>query len=711
MTVDELRTVLRDPIETARRGFSVVSEIARLFAGDPESQDVQELILRALEHRDRLNGGRQVLVSLARERGLFPYLREEELSLADQIAYEFHRPPGLGDRGIVFHGPQARVYWDLMNGRSVILSAPTSFGKSLIIDAIVLSRKYRNILIVAPTIALMDETRRRLGELNSGYKLITHVSQNPSEFNLYIMTQERAIEHPRLDQIDFFVIDEFYKLAPSRGEDERADILNQLFYKLATAGKQFYMLGPSIQSIPPEVTSRFECKFLYEPYHTVVSELHRVGPSRDEIEKVIEILSQIDGPSIVYCRSPRRAATVAKRLAIARERSATVEVSQAANWMASEYHPEWHLVQALRAGVGVHHGRIPKSLSQYVVSAFERDVLDVLVCTSSLIEGVNTKAKNVLILDDTVSREKFDYFTFNNIRGRSGRMFKHFVGNVYLFHPPPAEALPFIDVPSITQSDDASDGLLLQLNPEELDYHSRERMRAYTDQTVLSLETLRLNAGVDPEAQIAIADGIGSAPARFAALLGWRRFPSYEQLEFVSDLMFQHFDARRLGASSVLTSAQLAFRINQLRQRSAIKELIRDQLVFLRTRNLQAPADDAVQNVLDFLRLWPGFHFPRLLMAIHRIQREVLPRYGYTPGDFSVFAGQVENLFLDPVILALEEYGLPIQVGIKLVPFLSAAGDLDTAIERLKNLSDWVLDRLLLTDFERMLLQSTVESL
>jgi replicative superfamily II helicase len=40
---------------------------------------------------------------------------------------------------IVFHRVQAEVYARLMEGENVVLSAPTSFGKSLIIDAVVAS--------------------------------------------------------------------------------------------------------------------------------------------------------------------------------------------------------------------------------------------------------------------------------------------------------------------------------------------------------------------------------------------------------------------------------------------------------------------------------------------------------------------------------------------------------------------------------------------
>jgi len=317
------------------------------------------------------------------------------LTYSDRLAYEFHKPKGLGELGIVFHGPQARVYNELMAGHSVILSAPTSFGKSLIIDAIILSNKFRNILLIVPTIALIDETRRRIAGLNSGYKLITHATQKPNSQNIYIMTQERALEHPDVDCVEFFIIDEFYKLAPSRGEDERATTLNHIFYRLAAQKKQFYMLGPSVKSIPQEMTQRFECKFMYEPYHTVVSEVHHIASGKDLLKTLVKVCDEIKGPTIVYCRSPRRAAEVAKRLAQERHGQAAPPVLEAADWIAHEYHPEWHVVNALQAGIGVHHGRVPRSIAQYIIRAFDDDLLDILVCTSSLIGDFLNKCSKV----------------------------------------------------------------------------------------------------------------------------------------------------------------------------------------------------------------------------------------------------------------------------------------------------------------------------
>lgn len=103
----------------------------------------QELVIRLLDIRHLLGEYGSILDAFVREAGLFPYLRPENLGLPDSLAYAAHKPSAGADT--VFHRVQAQVFQLLMSGQSVVLSAPTSFGKSLIVDAVVASGRYKNI--------------------------------------------------------------------------------------------------------------------------------------------------------------------------------------------------------------------------------------------------------------------------------------------------------------------------------------------------------------------------------------------------------------------------------------------------------------------------------------------------------------------------------------------------------------------------------------
>jgi len=673
----------------------------------------QELVLRALDKRNLFHEYSDILNSLIRQLGLYPYLDIKGISGRDALALEMHRPENFYQdndknnapekevyRGYIFHKVQAEVFGRILDGESVILSAPTSFGKSAIIDALIESGKFKNIAIVVPTIALIDETRRRLSRYRNTHKIITHVSQALAEKNIFVFTQERVVDYPELPQLDLFVIDEFYKLNPLV-DKERSATLNHAFYKLSKRSKQFYLLGPNIQEIPPGFPERFRCQFFRTDYSTVVTELTRLNPANgEELAALVRVCEEIRGPTLIYCASPAKASKIANTLLNANIGNAGKGMPLAAEWVAMNYNPDWTLVRALREGIGIHHGRMPRALAQVVVKGFNAEEIKFLICTSTLIEGVNTKAKNVIIFDNKIATKKYDYFTFNNIRGRSGRMFEHFVGKVFVFHPEPQQALPFVDIPVFSQDPrNTPESLLIQLESSDLEDLSIKRIEPYRTQQVLSLKTLRLNVGVEPKQQIDLALYL-TRDRKALEVLSWTGFPTYQQLENLCFMIWKYFvSSNKIG--SVSSERQLAFKINQLRS-NTLRQLIQAELV-----NADTP-DDAVESVLDFLRQWPQYRFGRLAMAVNRIQEEVAVRAGVKAGDYTYFVGQVESLFSDPVLTALDEYGIPFPLAKHLEKILSTGGDLDSALDKLRTLDTSSLD---ITPFERSLLDDAREYL
>jgi DEAD/DEAH box helicase/Helicase conserved C-terminal domain len=682
-----------------KNGFVALRTISSLVGDDDDlsREQGQELLLRSMEVQRFFGSGAVALQGLVRRVGLFPYLDKGSLSNADRLAYEFHRPPGLPET-VVFHRPQAEVFRAIDAGENVVLSAPTSFGKSLIIDAIVGGCKYKSILLVVPTIALIDETRRRLrARFSRHFKVITHSSQDLAERNIFVLTQERVLERDILDLVELVIIDEFYKLSMGRDDDDRCVRLNEVFYAALKKGKQFYLLGPNVRGVS-ETLKRFRKYREYvTSYRTVVSEVHDVEPGRDPHQALVNTCSLLKEPTLIFCSSPPSAKEVVERL-VAGDIGHNAESTPATEWIGRHFHPDWHFVLALERGIGVHHGRIPRALAQYVVGEFNAGRIQFLVCTSTLIEGVNTKAKNVIIFDDKINRSRIDYFTFNNIKGRSGRMGQHFVGHVYLFHAAPTDELPFVDPPSLSQGDDAPESLLLQLDEDDLTAKSRKRIEAYLRQEFLSYDVLKANHGVEPQDQIATArEIIGNLPS-YAPLLQWTGIPNYKQIYGVCRLIWNFLGGNRVRAGRLNKPNALGANIIQLMGAPSTRELIDRALP-----HYDSP-DASVQNVLDFLRLWANFHFPRLLRALGSIQLDIFSRRNMRAGNYDLFAAKVEHFFLDPAVVLLEEYGIPIELGRRLQKVLATADGLDVALARLKGLD---LALLRLSPFERDLLEDT----
>lgn len=672
--------------------------VSRAAIGEFDDMKAQEAVLYALENKASFGECGVIVEGLARARGLYPYIVNDDLSVREVLALEAHRPEGMDD--VVLHRKQAEVYQRLLDGESVVLSAPTSFGKSLLIDALIASGRYSHVAVVVPTIALIDETRRRLAErFGRDFKLVTHPTQQLAEKNIFVMTQERVLDVERLPKIDLFVIDEFYKLDP-RQDVDRALLLNHALHRLLKTGAQFYLLGPSIKQIPSGLSDITGSAFVDTDYATVVTEqMHVNTDGGDGIGALVSLCRELNDSTLIYCASPASARRVATALAAAGLGSDEGKLRGAYDWLAANYHPDWAVARGFLTGVGVHHGKVPRAVAQYAVRQFNKGRLPFLVCTSTLIEGVNTKAKNVIVYDNRVAQKKFDFFTFNNIRGRSGRMLQHFVGCVYLFNAPPQEDLPFVDIPLVNQDDSTPDSLLIQLDDDFLTPLSKARISVIEEGSFLSLDVLRGNSGIDPTAQNELAKHLRSVGGDGYKKLRWTGFPDYDQLKYACELIWRFFVGKKRVGGGVVSGSQLALKLSRLAKAKSVKALIVRELA-----DQDSPdADRAVEDVLDFVRTWAGFHFPRYLMALDRIQRAVYMDWMGSAGDYSAYAASVENMFTTSGLVALDEYGVPLQIAEKMRPHFGIHETVDQALQQLRQIDVRRVHKL--TDFERELVR------
>lgn len=695
MTEQELRSAVADPDTLASRSFEVLGELAALALDDAGL--ARELVIRALEHRSALGPDRVVLDALVRHSGLFPYLHADNLAVREALAYEAHRPLDLPGDDIVFHAVQAHVYRALLAGDDVVLSAPTSFGKTLIIDALISSGRYTTVVIVVPTIALIDETRVRLaGRFRDRFKLVTHPGQALGERNLIVMTQERVLEIDRghLPQIDLLVIDEFYKLDPHM-DPERASLLNQAFDRLRRRARQLYLLGPNVRGISPRLAGNFRPRHIATDFTTVAADVTSVQvPAKERPAKLVEVCREHDGPTLIYCRAPAGCRRVATILDDAGLGTTDDGLRPAADWIAEHIHPDWLVGRLLARRIGIHHAQMPRWLSQFIVRAFNAGRLDYLVCTSTLIEGVNTTAKNVVIYENKVGSKDLDAFTFANISGRSGRMRAHLVGRVFHFHPRPSGEMQTVDIPILSQPEDAPESLLLELPDDELSSTSRDRLRPLLEQDLLPADVLRGHPGVPPDRQLKLAQVLAEDPEFYEGDLAWDGFPTEAELRAACELIWDNLVAARGQRNGIANGRQLAARLNRFRANAEVTKLIEEEL----RGDYAADADEAVESVMQFVRSWVDFEFPKLLRCLDAIQRVILGRAGAATGDYTSFAAHVEGLFAEPFLATLDEYGIPLQVARRLHSALGPRTSFDELLGALRALD---LSRTPLSEFER----------
>lgn len=429
--------------------FLTCSEINDLLnSGDEVSaRDKTILMLDSLRQEGELYS--PLVNSIIRSVGLYPYLDKETCDWPDRYAIEaFSADVGGGEQGIL-HREQSKLLGRLMAGRDVAVSAPTSFGKSFVIDAFIAIKQPNSIMILVPTIALMDETRRRIQrKFGEQYKIITSSDQELADRTIFIFPQERALGYvEKVERLDLLVVDEFYKAGRvgKSYDGERSSALIQAVVALSPKCSQRYFLIPNVSEMKGADIFGGDVEFMEIDFNTVFLRKHdlhaQIGKDDGKRgEALLRILSSTIGKSLVYAGTYTNIEKISL-LAIEHLPEQDKELlKRFSDWLSKNYTPTWELVNLAKRGIGVHNGSLHRSLAQIQVMLFEKsDGLDVMVSTSSIIEGVNTSAENVILWSNKSGRPRIDDFTYKNIIGRGGRMFFHFIGNIYILDRPPEE--------------------------------------------------------------------------------------------------------------------------------------------------------------------------------------------------------------------------------------------------------------------------------
>ena len=118
-----------------------------------------------------------------------------------------------------------------LSPRRLLVSAPTSYGKTFLMREIIFlnQKRYKNILLVFPTVALLLENAGVMTwfvkKYNLDYQIIKTVNEVCEEEcnKIFVFTPERALQllasFPDI-QIDFFFFDEVYKIDEDYCNDE-----------------------------------------------------------------------------------------------------------------------------------------------------------------------------------------------------------------------------------------------------------------------------------------------------------------------------------------------------------------------------------------------------------------------------------------------------------------------------------------------------------
>jgi superfamily II DNA/RNA helicase len=396
---------------------------------------------------------------------------------------------------------QLRSWKLLAEGRSGALSGPTSAGKSyvLLLHIVEQFRTYalKTAAYVVPTRALInqisDDAAAALAERGVRNVNITSIPVDLSSEDdgklLYVVTQERLdallIANPKIE-LDLVVIDEAQMIA----EGSRGVLLESVMDRIgASFGQpQIVFSGPLIEN-----PSYFGDLFGVKAFDTSVSKRSPVTQNivfldyteipdpRVSVEVLVDahrtqvvgvdlptrLLSDSDrlsylslhfgrsGSSIVYAAGKANAETIASKIAIdlPDDRARAEGLSELIGFVKKHIHKDYALVATLAKGVGFHYGQMPSLLRKQLEDHFRDRKIHYLVCTSTLLYGINLPARNIFLHKPTTGRgQAISGPAFWNLAGRVGRMGKELEGNVYLIDYANWESQPLAEARSVSVS-------------------------------------------------------------------------------------------------------------------------------------------------------------------------------------------------------------------------------------------------------------------
>lgn len=373
-----------------------------------------------------------------------------------------------------------RQFWtEALRAKWLSVSAPTSAGKSFIVKRWIeessADRDEFKAVYVVPTRALIEEVSRDLTEdFGSGVGVHTlpwdsEIGQQSKE--VLVLTQERF--HLLQQRLPLFspslvFIDEAQKFDDgARGvllqqvldETVRREPTSQIIFASPMASNPEILLdGAPKASATVAIKSEtvtvnqnllFANQVRRQPLNWTLSLVTsgkakvcgsfklsaRPTPQSKRLPLVAVALGGHRSGNVVYVNGAADAEKTAKQIYEALgdecDLSDDEDIVALREFASTAVHSQFLLEEVLRRGVAFHYGNMPLLLKSEIERLFKKEKIHYLVCTSTLLEGVNLPCKNIFVRGPRKGRGQImSPPDFWNLAGRAGRWGKEFQGNI-----------------------------------------------------------------------------------------------------------------------------------------------------------------------------------------------------------------------------------------------------------------------------------------
>jgi superfamily II DNA/RNA helicase len=378
-------------------------------------------------------------------------------------------------------------------------SAPTASGKTYLvlqwlIDQ-VMAGETRVTVYLAPTRALVSEIETNLTELlcelgNEDGLIDVSSLPLPDKYRaaragnrkaILVFTQERLhlLANVLGDAllIDLLVVDEAHKI----GDNQRGVILQDAIERVTRANPELkaVFISPAtqnpeelladapigVQTIAvdsdsstvlqnlivatqvPRKSKLWELRFRQQESTVPIGTLQLASAPTGLKKRIAFIAAAVGerGGTLVYANGAAEAEEVADLISqlIPKLEAIDSENIELAELARKGVHQDFRLAPLVEQGVAFHYGNMPSLLRLEIERMFRSGKIRFLVCTSTLIEGVNLSCRTIVVRGPRKGKgHPMEPHDFWNLAGRAGRWGDEFQGNIICIDPDDTQAWP-----------------------------------------------------------------------------------------------------------------------------------------------------------------------------------------------------------------------------------------------------------------------------
>lgn len=426
-------------------------------------------------------------IALAEERGLLKSNLQSRLGVAlrlEEQHRELSRSVLVESSGTWLQVNEFQHRFWIQAGESDWLSAsaPTASGKTFLVLKWLLehliSCDTRVAVYLAPTRALVTEIESSLQTLLSGIDSIEvsslplpekfRIARNGGPKLILVLTQERLHLLANLLgddlRVDLAIVDEAHKI----GDNQRGVILQDAIERVSRTNSNLKVVFISPATRNPEelLADAPEGKKAVTVDSDASTVLQNIviasqAPGRPKLWLlklknqtsltpigVLELRSTpgsvkkklafiaagigVRGGTLVYANGASEAEEIAALIVqLIEPIKSDPELAQLAELARKGVHREFRLAPLVESGVAFHYGNMPSLIRIEIERLFRSGKIKFLVCTSTLIEGVNLSCRTIVVRGPRKGKgHPMEPHDFWNLAGRAGRWGDEFQGNI-----------------------------------------------------------------------------------------------------------------------------------------------------------------------------------------------------------------------------------------------------------------------------------------